>query len=150
MGIPTLGTSLDPKIPSRVNYILSINTIKTWLSSLGGNYSVSANNYSNLGNYLSSSVKIEDINLSSLRALDAPTPVEIISGNLDVWINPDKSKSTELKEKIQGLQKGDKVKVTGFDSNDGKFYYTDIEKIEQPKIEEAIEPEEIILGGKDE
>ena len=70
--------------------------------------------------------------------------------NLDVWINPDKSKSTELKEKIQGLQKGDKVKVTGFDSNDGKFYYTDIEKIEQPKIEEAIEPEEIILGGKDE
>ena len=95
MGIPTLGTSLDPKIPSRVNYILSINTIKTWLSSLGGNYSVSANNYSNLGNYLSSSVKIEDINLSSLRALDAPTPVEIISGKTE----------EKIKESINGTTK---------------------------------------------
>ncbi|MBI5152857.1 MAG: trypsin-like peptidase domain-containing protein [Parcubacteria group bacterium] len=83
VGIPTLGTSLDPNIPSRINYILSINTIKKWLSSLGSNYNVSSNNFTNFGNYLNSSIKIEDVNVSTLKALDAPTPVEIISGNFE-------------------------------------------------------------------
>ncbi len=83
MGIPTLGTSLDPKIPSRVNYILSINSIKRWLNSLGGSYNTSTNNYNGLGSYLSNSIKIENIDRGSLRALDAPTSVEIISGKAE-------------------------------------------------------------------
>ncbi len=83
MGMPTLGTSCDPNIPSRVNYILSVNTIKTWISSIGGSYNVSSNNYNNLGNYLSSAVKIKDANVDSIRILDAPTPVEIVSGKTE-------------------------------------------------------------------
>jgi|GEM_PF-1756274 len=70
MGIPTLGTSCYPEIPSKVNYILSINTIKTWLNSIGGNYDITKNNYSNLNNYYKETIPIESINLSSLKIVD--------------------------------------------------------------------------------
>ena len=56
------------------------------------------------------------------------------------WVNMDKSKSKELKEKIKDLKKGDKVKVNGYDK-EGKSYYTDIELVEEA------EPEEIDMAG---
>jgi len=65
--------------------------------------------------------------------------------DLDIWVNMDKSKASELKEKIQELQKGDKVKVDGYDK-DGKFYYTNIEKVEEAKGESFEQPEEIPMG----
>lgn len=59
--------------------------------------------------------------------------------DLDVWINMDKSKSKELKEKIKDLKRGDKVKIKGFDMRE-RSYYTDVELIEEAK---EVEPEEI-------
>lgn len=90
MGIPTLGSSCDTNIPSRINHILSINTIKKWITSLGS-YNVAQNNYSSLGNYFSSAIKIEEINTSGLRALDAPTPDAIVSNS-----PADKSKGRKI------------------------------------------------------
>ena len=104
MGIPTLGTSLDCRIPSRVNYILSVNTIKGWLDSFGS-YNISGNNYSNLGNYLNSPIKIEDVNLSTLRALDAPTPIEIISGKTEEKSKSQKVAAVPTSPKINEPQK---------------------------------------------
>jgi S1-C subfamily serine protease len=67
VGIPTLGTSCDPNIPSRVNYILSVNKIKSWINSLGSNYSPAKNNFSTLKNYYSQSANIKDINLATVK-----------------------------------------------------------------------------------
>lgn len=69
MGIPSRGTSCYPEIPSQINYILSVNSIKRWLSRLPGTYNVSQNNYSNLANYFSTSIKIDDLSFADLKPL---------------------------------------------------------------------------------
>ena len=83
MGIPTLGTSCDKNIPSRLNYILSTNTIKSWLNSFIRNYSPSNNNFSKISNYYSTSVSIDNISLSDLRVLDASKPIVVVYADRD-------------------------------------------------------------------
>ena len=57
--------------------------------------------------------------------------------DIDTWVNMDKAKSKELKEKIQDLEKGDKVKIKGYDK-EGKAFYTEIDKIEITKIQNSL------------
>ena len=102
MGIPTLGSSCNPNIPSKVNYILSIKTIKGWLSSIGS-YNVNQNNYANLNNYLSSVIKIEEIDVHNLQPLDAPTPDAVVSNKL---VDKSKGKNiSEIKDILSDLNK---------------------------------------------
>ena len=104
MGMPTLGNSCNPSIPSRINHILSINTIKQWLSSVGS-YGITQNNYANLNNYLNSTVKIEDIDVRNLRPLDALTPDAVVSNKI-----ADKSKGREI-SKIETIPPNSKKKL---------------------------------------
>lgn len=99
MGIPTLGTSCKPEIPSRVNYILSINTIKSWLNSMGSGYNVSYNNFGNLGNYYKETVPIENIDLNSLKILDSSMNSSNETSSSELTPT-DKNIATKLKGKI--------------------------------------------------
>ncbi len=74
MGIPTLGVN-------KVNYILSTNTIKSWLNSFTKNYSPANNNFSQISNYYSAPVSIDNISLSDLRVLDGSKPAVVVYAN---------------------------------------------------------------------
>lgn len=125
MGMPTLGTSCDPNIPSRVNYILSINTINKWLNSLSGGYGVTRNNFSTSKNYYSQSVDIKDINLGFVKILDP--------SNNTVMLNKDNSNksnsgtnqaSTNIKLKGYILLQVESVGEAWYvNPVDGKRYY---------------------------
>ncbi len=76
MGIPTLGVN-------KVNYILSVNNIKSWLNSFSRAYSPLNNNFSQIANYYSAPVSIDSISLSDLRTIDSSKPVVVIYSNRD-------------------------------------------------------------------